>query len=139
MVHDYNGKIILNGPITLLNDINADGIHLPSTTYARENQRPFSNDYILSVACHDQEQLEHAELITADIALLSPIFTTPSSPKGKPIGWEKFSQLVQSVKIPIYALGGLKTEDYLLAKPLGAYGIAAKRALWNLQKSHLLF
>lgn len=134
VVHHHGSQLILNSPKNLLDEIDADGIHLPSSKYMTESERPISKSHILSVACHDVDQLRHAEIIDADIAVLCPIFSTPSSPHGQPMGWKKFSMLTKCVEIPIYALGGLQIEDYEQARKQGAYGIAAKRGLWNLNK-----
>jgi thiamine-phosphate diphosphorylase len=132
LVHQNGAKILLNGPTKLLAQVNADGIHLPSHALCKHSTRPIPERYILSAACHNREQLNHAIKIKADIVTLSPIFATPSSPAGNPIGWENFKKLVGEIDLPIYALGGLQPKDYAYAKLCGAYGIAAKRSLWDL-------
>ena len=43
---------------------------------------------------------------------------------SKGLGWEKFRNLVSKVKIPIYALGGMKLNDLEKAQVNGAAGIA---------------
>lgn len=135
IVRNYAGKLILNAPQTVLEEVKADGIHFPSSKFIDFYRRPIANNYILSVACHTKDQLKQAESIKADIAIVSPIFATPSSPQGIPMGWENFSKLTQFINIPIYALGGLTIHDYQRARDLGAYGISAKRALWNLREN----
>ena len=62
--------------------------------------------------------------------VICPIFSTPSSPKGNPIGWSKFSTLSKLSKIPVYALGGVSPNDLDTARNYGATGIAAIRSLW---------
>ncbi len=135
LVHHYKGKLILNGSPDLLNEIEADGIHFPSAQYMSLNHRPIGSNYIMSVACHNDEQVMHANKIKTDVAVICPIFSTPSSPQGIPIGWEKFAEMIKNVDFAVYALGGLKTEDYQQAHQLGAHGIAAKRAFWNLKEN----
>lgn len=133
LVHQYGGKIILNQTPCLLDEIDADGIHFPSLNYETFSHRPIPKKYIFSVACHNKKQLQLAESLQADIAVLCPIFKTPSSPQGKPIGWSKFKGLVKNINFPIYALGGVKPSDYQKAHHLGAYGISAIRSLWALK------
>lgn len=132
LVKAHQGKVILNKPVNLLSHCDADGIHLPSHAYATLTTRPIDDRYLLSVACHNPEQLALAEKIGADLAVLCPVFSTPSSPNGIPIGWQNFSQWVKAITLPIYALGGLTCTDYSDAIQHGASGIAAKRALWGL-------
>lgn len=135
LVHQYHGKVILNGPCELLQQVEADGIHFPSAAIAQQTSRPLPEKYIVSIACHNVEQIQHAHLLNPSFAVLSPIFATPSSPKGIPLGWEKFAEISAQASFPLYALGGLSINDYSTARAHGAYGIAAKRGLWNLNYS----
>ena len=66
-----------------------------------------------------------------DYALLSPL--RPKSPQtGAPhLGWEEFAALVADARLPVYALGGLGSEDLDQAIERGAQGIAAIRGLWS--------
>ncbi len=104
---------------------------MPSERYFDLNKRPVHPNYLLSVSCHNREQLISAANIGADLAVLCPVFATPSSPKGIPLGREKFSELAKFAKLPVYALGGLSAKDCQIAYDHGACGIAAIRALWG--------
>ncbi|MCL9783983.1 thiamine phosphate synthase [Vibrio sp. S4M6] len=132
LIHHYNAKVLLNGSIDLLSHTNADGIHLPSFEAEKYSCRPISHEKLLSISCHNKSQLQHAERLSADIAIVCPIFKTPSSPKGIPMGWETFSNYAHSTHLNVYALGGLDASHYSKAMERGAYGLAAKRALWNI-------
>ena len=134
LVRKYGGKLILNGPPNLLGKVDADGIHLPSSKYLMENERPIPRNFLLSVACHNEEQFLHAKKIETDIAVICPIFATPSSPQGIPLGWKRFANMARTATFPVYALGGLTPNDLESALSHGAHGIAAKRALWNIQQ-----
>lgn len=133
VIRSYDAKVVLNGKKILLETLDADGIHMPSSEYQKLDKRPIDNKHLLSVACHNEEQVRQAVKVKADFAVLCPVFSTPSSPKGIPIGWEKFTKILENINFPVYALGGLSLNDYEEAKNHGAYGLAAKRALWNLQ------
>ena len=45
--------------------------------------------------------------------------------------WAAFAQLRETCALPIYAIGGLTTDDIPLARQHGAQGIAAIRNLWG--------
>ncbi len=128
---EYNATVLLSTYTDLINEVGADGVHLPSIELMKLNARPVSTRYLLSVACHNKEQVIHASNIGADFAVLCPVFATPSSPMGRPLGWKNFSSLVKFSKIPIYALGGVTPEDIEVAKSHGAIGIAAIRSVWG--------
>ena len=62
---------------------------------------------------------------------MSAVKKTLSHSNIKPIGWDKFQELVNQVNIPVYALGGLGVDDYEVAIDNGAIGIASQRLIWN--------
>ncbi len=131
-VHDYNGILLLNAPENLLNDVAADGIHLSSnrlTTFSPDIRKQLK---LVSAACHNEAELKYAQQLQVDCIILSPVLATQSHPNATPLGWENFSKLAQSVELPVYALGGLQPYNLLTAQNHFAYGIAAKRSLWNL-------
>ena len=63
--------------------------------------------------------------------LLSAVKKTLSHRGMQPIGWNKFKKIVNKVNIPIYALGGLGTDDYQDALESGGIGIASQRLIWD--------
>ncbi len=66
-----------------------------------------------------------------NFAVLSTVKKTLSHPNTKPMGWNKFQQIVNKSNIPIYALGGLGIKDYNDALKNGAIGISSQRLIWK--------
>lgn len=132
LCHQYQAQALISVYQDLVKKVNADGLHLPSAEFMKLDERPISDKYLLSVACHNEAQIMHATKINSDFAVMSPIFATPSSPQGNPLGWEKFSSLAALSTIPVYALGGLTPKDLPIAQSNGAVGIAAIRSLWGI-------
>lgn len=128
---EHRAQLILNGPIHDLGRVDADGVHLDSDRLRNSRLRPFGAHKLVSASCHSLEELLHAEKIGVDFVTLSPVLATKSHPDATPIGWERFSDLVKSVRIPVYALGGMDRSNISLAKSYGAYGIAGIRGLWS--------
>jgi 8-oxo-dGTP diphosphatase len=86
---------------------------------------------LVGASCHNRSELENANNLGADFAMLSPVLATASHPETVPLGWDNFQEMIDAVNIPIYALGGMG-RDYLETAILGgAQGIAAIRALWG--------
>lgn len=131
LCHEYDAKVLLNGNLEFLEETRADGIHYPSADLMRIEKRPFSAKYLFSCSCHNVEQVTHASKVGADFIIISPIFSTPSSPAGNPLGWENFKMLATISNVPVYALGGLTPEHLEIARTHGATGIAAIRAFWR--------
>ena len=134
LCHTYQAKVLIHNVLTLITETNADGIHLPSSHLMLHEKRPLPKKYILSTACHNEEQIIQASRIEADIIVLCPVFFTPSSPNGKPLGWDQFSQLTKLTNLPIYALGGMTPQHLEEAKKYGAVGVAGIRAFWGNSK-----
>lgn len=128
----HGAKLILNAPLTMRDKIEADGFHLPSIHLTTMKQRPLPDHYLLSLACHNPQEVHMAEKIHANLVLVSPIFATLSCLNRKPLGWDNFEVCIKNVDIPAYALGGLGIQDCVQAKSRGAYGLAAIRSLWGL-------
>jgi len=63
--------------------------------------------------------------------MLSPVLPTASHPDASPLGWSAFSQIIDQVVMPVYALGGMKPAHCDTAIAHGAQGIAAISALWG--------
>jgi thiamine-phosphate diphosphorylase len=128
--HRYGARIVLNGPLEHLNDVDADGLHLPSARLVTCEMRSLPPSKLLSAACHSRAQLVHAERIGADFVTLSPVLPTQSHPAEPSLGWPRFQTLASQVSLPIYALGGMTPAYASDARAHGAYGIAGISAFW---------
>lgn len=134
LIHRYEGKVILNTHYSLLKEVNADGIHYPARILEQQEKQLISDKYLFSGACHNETQLKKAAALETDFVMLCPVFETPGSPAGIPIGWDKFKKLAAEVNLVIYAAGGINFNDLKIAQNHGAYGIGARRSLWNLSE-----
>ena len=126
----HNSSLLLNTDIETFNKTQAQGLHLNSQRLHSIKERPINSEKLLSVSCHTKEDLLQAQLIGADIVLLSPVKETTSHPGVKGIGWEMFSRLIVNLNIPVYALGGMSEGDISSAKNHGAQGVAAISSFW---------
>lgn len=127
----FGAKIILNSNIETAKALNADGVHLTSDILMECYERPLHRNTLISAACHNSEQLKHAELIGVDFVTLSPVCRTKTHPDAIPLGWPHFSELCKSINMPVYALGGITESDLDVAISNGAYGIASISSLWD--------
>lgn len=129
LCREADAEVLLNGDIHLART-HGTGLHLRAAQLADLRERPIGPDAPLSASCHRQTELQAAEAIGCDFAVLGSIAATPSHPDGQPIGWPGFAALREHVSLPIYAIGGLGPDDLADARQHGAQGIAAIRALW---------
>ncbi len=122
---------MLNTDWRLAAVLGLEGVHLPASVAAALSARPLPADRRVGVSCHDAAELAHATRIGADFATLSPLYETPSHPQSLAVGWERFAELVADATLPVFALGGLESDDIDAARMSGAQGIAAVRAFWD--------
>jgi len=131
LCHQKKAKVLLNGKIDLLAEFpEADGIQLASNLIYEFEKRPITKNKLLGVSTHTNEDIQQALKIDADFILLSPVKETSSHPGTAGIGWETFAQKVQSITVPVYALGGMKAGDIEMAKSQGGQGVAAISGFW---------
>ncbi|MGZ5008010.1 MAG: Nudix family hydrolase [Methylobacter sp.] len=104
-----------------------DGIHLTSRDLMALSERP-ENCRWLAASCHNLEQLQQAQDIGVDFAVLAPVLPTQTHPGAATLGWKQFADLVAEVNLPVYALGGMTEASLSTARQSGGQGIAAIRA-----------
>ena len=85
---------------------------------------------LIAASCHNADELQMAAQLGVDFVTLSPVQPTSTHPDAQPLGWEVTGELIDSINIPVYLLGGMRAEDLPQAFAAGAQGIAAIRALW---------
>ncbi len=127
-------KLLLNMPQDYLKSIDLsvikfDGFHADSKTLKTLSQRPAGRYF--SASCHNSEELLKARQLNADFVVLSPVQKTASHPEMDAMGWSKFSSLIESCTMPVYALGGVSENDMQDACLHGAQGVAAISAFWH--------
>jgi 8-oxo-dGTP diphosphatase len=105
---------------------NLHGLHLTARDLLALNERPSGYRWV-GASCHNLPELEHAQKIGADFAVLAPVQPTPTHPETAALGWERFAALAERINIPVYALGGLTKTDLNVARNAGAQGIAGIR------------
>ena len=118
-------KLIVAADLNLARTVGADGVHYPEGLIPRGKRPPATGSLLVTVAAHDVRALKAAERLYADAALLSPVFPTASHPGNSGLGIVRFTDLVRSSRVPVYALGGVTAANARRLNGSGAIGIAA--------------
>lgn len=106
-----------------------DGVHRSAGSLLIEV--PPVNGALSGVSCHSCEELNAAAGQGASYAFLSPVSRTASHPAAEPLGWSNFHGICRDTALPVYALGGMKHQDFLPAIEHGAQGVAMLGAAWD--------
>lgn len=119
--------LLLNEDPKLVQALGADGVHLSAARMMGLARRPLGFRYWVGASCHNHPELQQAVRLCVDFVVLSPVAKTLTHQHSAPLGWGRFTELVNDVNVPVYALGGLSTADSRRACEAGAQGIAAIR------------
>jgi thiamine-phosphate pyrophosphorylase len=127
-------KVVVNDRLDIALAVGAHGVHLGVTSIPLEAARAavdklsLPGSFLVGVSCHSLEQARAAEIAGADYILVGPIFATPSKLAfGPPLGVERLRDITASVKVPVFALGGIGVEQVKSCLNAGAVGIAGIR------------
>ncbi len=126
LCQQYKARLLLNSGIKNITE-HADGIHFTSVDLMALTHRPKTKG-LYGASCHNLEQLQQAEKIGLDFAVLAPVLKTQTHPNAETLGWQKLSTLTNQCNLPVFALGGLEINKLKTAYFAGAQGIAGIRA-----------
>ncbi len=130
LCQEHDARMMLNGSVVLARKTGAHGVHLDRRRLLSSCSRKDYPDLLLAASCHDARELQQAQHLGVDFAVLSPVLPTMSHPDAEVLGWGRFQELCAEVSIPVYALGGMSVDLLQQSWVRGAQGIAGIRSLW---------
>ncbi len=134
LCHAHGARVLVNGDPALAIAAGADGVHLNAKQLMALQSRPDSP--LVAASCHNRHELEHAATLGLDFVVLGPVKPTTTHPGQSGMGWTKFGSLIAGLPLPVYALGGMTTDDIATSQASGAQGIAAIRGTWAANPEH---
>lgn len=127
----YNAKLLINRHVDIALEVNADGVHLGGDAVepAKARQR-IGPDKLIGVSTHSMAEIIEATKLGADFVTFGPVYATPSkSIYGPAQGLIALAEACQVSSLPVFALGGIKTELIKDVLATGAYGVALISAI----------
>ncbi len=124
--------LIINDSIELTQKLDADGVHLgQSDESPLEARKILGESKIIGVTAKTVEQAMQAENEGADYLGVGAVFPSGTKKEALQITFEQLKKIVQSVKIPVVAIGGINSENIELLQNCGISGIAVIGALFD--------
>ncbi len=133
LTQENSVRFFINDRIDVAMALDADGIHLGQESLSARLARKIAGDrFIIGVSTHNLKEAREAEAGGADFVTFGPVFATPSKlVYGPPVGLGKLFSVTKDVKIPVFAIGGIKVEKVKSVIEKGAYGVAVISAILN--------
>ncbi len=122
----YRGLLFINDRVDVALGVDADGIHLATTSMPVEVVRRLAGrEKLIGVSTHSLKEAKGAERQRADFILFGPVYFTPSKAAyGAPQGLDALKEIVEKIALPVYAIGGVKSANIAELKRTGIRGVA---------------
>lgn len=119
-------KLIANHFVRAAKKVGAEGVHLGSESMTIEfARRVMGEEAIIGVSVHSVEEGVQKEKAGADYLTFGSIYRSAAKPPDHPVqGIEALKKLVQSVRIPVVAIGGITLENLPEICEAGAAGFS---------------
>jgi thiamine-phosphate pyrophosphorylase len=111
--------LIINDHPQIARNLPAEGVHLGQDDLSiADARRIVGPECAIGKSTHSLDQAIRAFYEGADYIGFGPIFATPTKPDYPPIGLDDIARVQESVRIPIFCIGGIKLDN--LAKVIEA-------------------
>ncbi|HIG48192.1 MAG TPA: thiamine phosphate synthase [candidate division Zixibacteria bacterium] len=128
---DYRPSILINDRADIACALQATGVHLPESGISPKIARHcLSENALIGCSTHSVDRARQAAEAGADFITFGPIYYTPSKASyGAPQGLETLKEVTQTVKIPVFAIGGITPDRVQACLEIGATGVAVISAI----------
>jgi thiamine-phosphate pyrophosphorylase len=127
----HGARVLINDRLDVALATRADGVHLRVSSLPAPEVRAVGagggmSGFLIGVSTHSLAEVQAAESGGADFVVCGPVYPPHSkSSAGPPMGIESFTEICQSAKIPVLALGGVDLSNFRELWRRGAAGMAA--------------
>lgn len=125
-------RLIINDSVAVCAAVGADGVHLgQGDTDPKEARRILGGNAIIGVTAKTVEQAQRAETDGADYLGSGAVFGTSTKADAVKMDIETLREIVSSVSIPVYAIGGINAENISQLRGSGIYGAAVVSGIFK--------
>ena len=123
---------VVNDSVEISLQCDADGVHVgQSDIKGRDIRAMIGPDKILGISAGTVEEAVAAENAGADYIGVGAIFGTSTKKNARSMTMERLNEIVESVSIPVVAIGGISAENILQLCGSGVDGVAVVSAIFG--------
>ncbi len=129
----YSAFLFINDRIDIALAVDADGVQLGAGSIPiADARRLLGPAKSIGVSTHSLREAEEAEQSGADFILFGSVFFTPTKAAfGAPQGLQPLKKLLEKISLPVYAIGGIKSEMVDELRATGVRGVALISAVMS--------
>ena len=120
---------ILHSFIDVAMELGAENIHLPLYILREMDEKRKETFKIIGASCHSVEEAQEAERLGCTYITAGHVFVTDCKKGLAPRGLGFLQNVCESVSIPVYAIGGISSENVALVRKMGAAGACVMSGL----------
>jgi thiamine-phosphate pyrophosphorylase len=127
----YEAALLINDRLDVALAVDADGVQLGKISLPLPDARSLlGTDRFIGASVHSLEEAQRVESGGADFIVFGPVYFTPSKAVfGPPQGVAALEKIVAIARLPVYAIGGIKTENIPELRSAGVERIALISAI----------
>ncbi len=127
---ELGAGVLINDRIDVALAANAGGVHLAGKSLPPQAARAIIPDWmLLGVSVHSLQEAKAAVEAGADYVTFGHVYPTSSKPRTEPRGVRDLARIVESVDVPVLAIGGIDASNIREVLATGASGIAVISAI----------
>ncbi len=118
----YEVPCILHSFVDAAIELGAENIHLPLHILRTVDEKKKETFKQIGASCHSVEEAQEAERLGCTYITAGHVFATDCKKGLSPRGLEFLQNVCESVFIPVYAIGGIGSENIQSVRNVGAKG-----------------
>jgi thiamine-phosphate pyrophosphorylase len=133
MTRKHNAHLYINDRVDVAMAVEADGVHLGGMSIPVKAVRKITGKaFRIGVSTHSLKEAADAQNEAADFITFGPVYETPSKMRyGRPLGIDMLRTIVNSMQIPVYAIGGINSKNIRDVMKTGVRGAAMISAIFG--------
>ena len=128
----YGVPLLINDRIDIALAIDSEGVHIGQDDMPAGIAREIiGEDKILGVSASTVEEAKKAEIDSADYIGSGAVFPTSTKDDADSVSKEELKKIIDSIDIPVVAIGGITVENASTLKGSGIAGVSVVSAIMS--------